>query len=422
MSDPKGFQSLKASLAAVSSTKYAALAASVESKVAHEDALTEMKEHLLMLYHKTEALHSFMDECGGIYDCIPIEQQPALKGVRGGVPKAPDAPPAEPGGLHASGGPHEEWKDHLIASPLGPEVKDRHGNLMFCPPGTIPMRRVTLAHMSRFPTLRGFFRKAPAAVNRPPHACEPPTVPATHRWAHAFQNVNNGGGHSFLNLWDPPIGPNHVFSLSQHWYVAGSGGNLQTLECGWQVYPGRLGDTKAHLFTYWTADAYSTTGCYDLTCPAFVQISSSFAPGMIVSPMSVVGGPQYSMELAYWHTGGRWWLYFNGTAGSNAIGYYPDTLYKGGALTANATEIDYGGEVVGTTSFPPMGSGHFASEGWQKAAYQRTIGYWTPQGGAMNNASLTASQGWPSCYTAQVVKYAAPWFETLWYGGPGGNC
>lgn len=87
------------------------------------------------------------------------------------------------------------------------------------------------------------------------------------------------------------------------------------------------------------------------------------------------------MELTYWHTGGCWWLYYNGTSGSNAIGYYPDLLYKGSALAGNASDIDFGGETVGTTTFPPMGSGHFANEGGQKAAYQRTIGYYKSEGG-----------------------------------------
>jgi hypothetical protein len=235
--------------------------------------------------------------------------------------------------------------------------------------------------------------------------------------------VTNGGGHSFLNLWQPAIGANQVFSLSQHWYVGGSGANLQTIECGWNVYPDLYGgNAQPHLFTYWTADNYNTTGGYNLTGGSFVQTSSSFAPGMVVGPISTTSGPQYSMELAYWLTGGRWWLYYNGTQGSNAIGYYPATLYQGGALATQASEIDYGGETTGTTSFSPMGSGAFANQGWQRAAYQRTIGYWPPQGGAMINASLTPSQGWPNCYTADVVLYAAPWYETLWYGGPGGAC
>lgn len=419
MADPKGFPSLKQFLESVESTSPASIMARADSKVAHDQALAEMKAHIVKLYDKTEAAHGFVDESGAIYDCIPIEQQPALRGSSASVPKAPDAPPAE--GDQAIAASNEN-KDNLAPAPFAEERKDRHGNVMRCPAGTIPMRRVTLEDLSRFETLKDFFRKGPRGAGRPPRTSEPATVPATHRWAHAYQIVANGGGHSFLNIWQPSIGANQVFSLSQHWYTAGSGAKLQTLECGWQVYPALYGDARPHLFTYWTADDYNTTGCYNLTCTAFVQTSSTIAPGMAVGPNSSYNGPQYTVELTYWHTGGRWWLYYNGTAGSNAIGYYPDTIYKGGALTGNASEIDYGGETVGTTSFPPMGSGHFAAEGWQRAAYQRTIGYYQPQGGAMVNASLTPSQGWPGCYTAQVILYAPPWSETLWYGGPGGNC
>ncbi len=424
MPNPKGIPSLKESLDSMDGARFEQLVGAV-AKVAHPEAFEEMKGHIRRLYQNVEAQNSFVDETGAIWDCIPVEQQPGIRDSGGNVPRPPDAPPlAAAGGEPAApaGAPYEGWKPTLIESPLGPDRLDQHGNARHCPPGTIPMRRITLDHLTRFSSLRDFFRKGPREAGRPPHAENPATVPATHRWAHAYQNVTNGGGHSFLNVWDPPIGANQIFSLSQHWYVGGSGGALQTVECGWQVYPGRLGDAKAHLFTYWTADDYQTTGCYDLTCGAFVQLSSQFAPGMALSPVSVYGGTQYEIQLSYWHTGGKWWFYFNGTAGANCIGYYPDTLFKGGALTQHADEIDYGGETVGTTSFPPMGSGHFAAEGWQKAAFQRQIGYWTPQGGAMIDASLTPSQSWPKCYTAQVTKYAAPWSETLWYGGPGGTC
>jgi Neprosin len=422
---PKGIPSLSAFVDSLKSAEHAKYAARAASQVAHEGAFAEMKDHILGLYEGVEAPHSFMDETGGVFDCIPIDQQPALRGSKEPAPTAPDLPPLQAEPLPrtaAAGAEKDERQDTLTESPLRPGRKDIHGNAMLCPEGTIPMRRVTLEDMTRFPTLRAFMQKGPGGAGRPPRAAEPPTVPPTHRWAHAYQNVNNGGGHSFLNLWRPSIGANQIFSLSQHWYVGGSGANLQTIECGWQVYPAMYGDAQPHLFTYYTADDYATTGCYNLTCGAFVQTSASFAPGMVVGPISVTGGPQYRMELAYWHTGGRWWLYYNGTAGSNAIGYYPDTLYGGGALAAHATEIDYGGETVGTTSFPPMGSGAFANQGWQKAAYQRTIGYWPPLGGAMINANLTPSASWPGCYTAQVTLYAAPWYETLWFGGPGGSC
>jgi hypothetical protein len=374
-----------------------------------------MRSHILEMYRGVSASHTFMDEYGGIFDCVPIEQQPALRGSTESIPEAPDLPTVP-------SGDEVDQRDYARSSPLSPDRTDSYGNAMNCPDGTVPVRRLTLEDLTRFETLRDFFRKGPRGTSRrPPREAEPATVPVTHRWAHAYQNVNNGGGHSFLNIWAPAIGANQVFSLSQHWYVGGSGANLQTVECGWQVYPGLYGDSQPHLFTYWTPDNHHT-GCYNLTCPAFVQIGSAFAPGVAIGPTSVPGGPQYVIELAYWLTGVRWRLYVNGTQGSNAIGYYPVSLFQGGALASQAAEIDYGGETTGTTSFPPMGSGAFANQGWQHAAYQRTIGYWPPQCGAMVNASLTAVQAWPSCYTAEVQMYAAPWFETLWFGGPGGSC
>jgi Neprosin len=425
MPDPTGFPSLNAFIESLQSASHAEFAPRAESRVAHEDAFSEMRAHILGLYEGVEAPHSFMDETGAVFDCIPVEQQPSLRGSAEGVPMAPDLPPLTPDlqrGTAAGEGDQDERRDNLADTTLTLERRDAYGNVMYCPEGTIPMRRVTLEDLTRFETLQDFFAKAPHGVARPPRMTEPATVTPTHRWAHAYQFVDNGGGHSYLNIWQPAIGANQVFSLSQHWYTAGSGVGLQTIECGWQVYPALYGDGRPHLFTYWTADGYNSTGCYNLTCSAFVQTSSTFAPGMAVGPISVSGGPQYRMELAYWLTGGRWWLYYNGTSGSNAIGYYPVALYRGGPLASKATEIDYGGETVGTTSFPPMGSGAFANQGWQRAAYQRTIGYWPPIGGAMINASLTPVQGWPSCYTAEVIMYAAPWYETLWFGGPGGTC
>ena len=110
MPDPKGFPSLKRFRDSVNSAKYTGLLSRAETKVAHEDAFAEMKGHILNLYEKTDARNSFMDESGAIWDCIPIEQQPALRGSEGSVPKAPDAPPAMPAGPQAAGGPHEEWK------------------------------------------------------------------------------------------------------------------------------------------------------------------------------------------------------------------------------------------------------------------------------------------------------------------------
>src|SRR3954454_2491561 len=305
---------------------------------------------------------------------------------------------------------------------------------MHAPDGTIAMRRLTMENLRRFQTLRHFFQKSPYGSGKPPQPGQPPksnpqsggappanpAVPQTHRWAHAFQNVNNHGGHSFLNVWDPPIGANQIFSLSQHWYTAGSGDNLQTAEVGWQVYPKMYKNTRPVFFIYWTADNYKSLGCYNLTCPAFVQTNSTWAIGGAISPWSVAGGVQKEIEVTFFLTGGNWWVYVGGGAAGNAIGYYPTSLYRNGAMATQATGIDYGGETVGTTSWPPMGGGAFANQGWQHAAYQRDIRYFPSAGGNVV-ASVTPAQASPQCYTVSVSKLNPPWNETIYFGGPGGN-
>jgi hypothetical protein len=389
------------------------------SAIADEGAFNEMRAHLTTYYEGVTAAHSFVDANGSVFDCIPIDQQVARRGQRGAIPTAPDLPAASTGPA-ATGAPRPPT-GRLVQ--LHADLRDPFGNQMLAPDGTIPVRRLTLEDLSRFRTLRHFMQKRPGDGGgvRPPSAAGiiAPQVPATHRWAHAFQNVNNLGGGSFVNVWDPSIGANQIFSLSQHWYVGGGGGNLQTAEVGWQVYPGMYGNTKPCLFIYWTADDYNSTGCYNLTCSAFVQTNKSWAFGGALSPWSVAGGAQYELDIAFYLYQGHWWLYLGGEASANAVGYYPTSIYRGGAMASQAAEIDYGGEVVGTTSWPPMGGGAFAAAGWQHAAYHRQVHYF-PTGGGRSNASLTASANAP-CYTARVINYAAPWNETVWFGGPGGN-
>jgi hypothetical protein len=384
------------------------------SQVANELEFTKMKEHLAKLYQGVEVLHSFSDENGSIFDCVPIEKQPGLKGS---IPKAPDLP-----GVKGKTGPTENMIANHVEAQLSTTRKDKFGNVMSCPAGTIPLRRITLDELTRFGTLRQFFQKSPVGSGRPPNMASPSdATAATHRWAHAYENVDNIGGHSFLNVWDPSIVGDQIFSLSQHWYVGGSGSNLQTAEVGWQVYPGKYGSALPVFFIYWTADAYNQTGCYNLDCSAFIQTNNSWTIGGTISPVSVTNGTQYEIEVAFYLDQGKWWLYVGGTSSTNAIGYYPTSLYNNGAMASKASEIDYGGEVVGTTSWPPMGSGAFANQGWQKAAYQRDIYYFVTTGGS-NFANLTPNQT-SSCFTATVNDYNPPWNETAWFGGPGGsNC
>lgn len=87
------------------------------------------------------------------------------------------------------------------------------------------------------------------------------------------------------------------------------------------VYPKKYNTYQPVFFIYWTADNYNTTGSYNLDGGAFVQTSGNRPLGATLSPVSITNGTQY--EVAFYLSQGNWWLYFNGTDASHAIGYYP---------------------------------------------------------------------------------------------------
>ena len=103
--------------------------------------------------------------------------------------------------------------------------------------------------------------------------------------------------------------------------------------------------------------------------------SVTFGSPWSSSSYSVVGGKQEEISFAYYLFQNNWWYYVQDTA----IGYFPTSVYNGGAMSQYATEIDYGGEVSnnnGATANPTMGSGQFADQGYKNAAYHRNISYY----------------------------------------------
>jgi hypothetical protein len=371
-------------------------------------AFEEMRKHILRLSNGVEVQHSFIDSHGQIIDCVPVEQQISVRGTGARIATPPDLemrfsdPPA---GVTLV-------QPQLIAGGV-----DKFGNTFGCPLGTIPVRRITLEEMTRFGSLREYFRKPPRGRGRHPRLSPPEVDAQIHKYAHAYQDVPNLGGHSFLDIWDPSVG-SQVFSLAQHWYAGGN--PVQTAECGWQVFPQKYQTTKPVLFIYWTADGYSQTGSYNLDDAGFVQTNHQWILGGALDTISVDSGQQYELGITWRLVGGNWYLYINGSDSNSAVGYYPTSLYAAGQMATNATDVDYGGEVVNQTFWPPMGSGAFANTGNLHAAYHRDIYYFDLNAG-QQQAVLTPVQTSANCYTLLPANSPDPWNVNFFFGGPGGN-
>lgn len=410
-SGPAPFVRFDEFLKQVSAASFAGSAIQKDAGVKRAESFEAMRRHILSMYEGVRVAHSFaLDE--QVFDCVPILQQPSAR--RLGLEQVALAPPAPEEKVRADG------EVQGLASPLTLGLVDPFGNAVSCEVGTIPMRRITLEEMSRFETLETFFRKIPWGDDGLPRKDDEP-VPV-HLYAYGKQAVKNYGGSSWLNLWHPAIDgdASQIFSLSQHWYDAGSGDTRQTVEGGWQAFPFKYQTAQSVLFIYWTADDYQQTGCYNLDCAAFVQTNPNWSLGGPLTTSATFGGSQAEFQLQWRLVRGNWWLYLQGDGALEPVGYYPSSIYGGGPLAHAATAILYGGEAVGYTSWPPMGSGGFAGLGFGGAAYQRAISYFDGKQKS-HVALLKAYQPSPRCYTSIFKKKFGTLGASLFFGGPGGD-
>jgi hypothetical protein len=116
------------------------------SAVLDAAAFEAMRSYILRYYEKRDAVSSVVDGAGAVFDCIPVAQQIGLRDRAASEAAPPDAPsPAPEPGVPPAG------SASTAAS---------------APPGTIPVRRITLEDLVRFPTLEAFFGKDPTSRGR----------------------------------------------------------------------------------------------------------------------------------------------------------------------------------------------------------------------------------------------------------------
>ncbi|XP_074336861.1 protein neprosin-like [Apium graveolens] len=174
-------------------------------------------------------------------------------------------------------------------------------------------------------------------------------IPTNSMVEHAVAFVNGDqyyGTKANINIWSPQVSDQNEFSLSQVWVIYGSFSNdLNTIEAGWKVSPELYGDSCPRFFTYWTNDAYQSTGCYNLLCSGFVQTNNKIAIGAAISPVSSDDKRQFDIGIMIWKLfdpkHGNWWFQF-GTG--LIIGHCPSFLFT--QLRSHANMVQFGGEIV----------------------------------------------------------------------------
>jgi hypothetical protein len=322
----------------------------------------------------------------------------------------------------------------IANTPSAPHIQGYGTVSAFCPEGTIPRVRVTVAQVERFGSLANYFRKGR-------HAGLPTLGPTDeHQYATTRQFVQNTGAFARINIWQPYVQLLTEFSISQIWVAGGEreDDSLETVEAGSQVYPQKYGDALAHIVVYFTPDNYGPLSCYNLDCPwgGFTQVNSSVALGGHVPTwaQSVSGGQQLEQWFQLKQSDDlSWWFGYAG----QWIGYWAASRFDVDGLRYGANRIDFGGEItnknIGAHTTTDMGSGGFAGAtdvaSYRYAAYQRNLGYWTthdagswydmvPAGGGVTSAA---------CYNTlvgfqnQVPGGPEAGRRYMYFGGPGYN-
>ncbi|KAK8916231.1 hypothetical protein KSP39_PZI022488 [Platanthera zijinensis] len=387
------------------------LISSAAASPAKNDSLFSRKVLRRMIRAKLQRLNkpsnkTIQSSDGDVIDCIPFHLQPAFDQLKLRGQKPLMEPTERPKGSEIAGEVAEEMQTWRSA---GEE----------CPDGTVAIRRTTYKDVLRARAVGRFGRK-----------------PASRAWQDSA--AGGGGGHEHavgysygeyygakasLSVWAPHVATPNEFSLSQIWVISGSFGvDLNTIEAGWQVSPQLYGDSYPRFFTYWTTDSYQETGCYNLLCSGFVQTTNKIAIGAAISPISSYYRGQFDITLLVWKDPkhGHWWLEFGPGI---LVGYWPSNLFN--HLARHASMVQFGGEIFNSRATGPhtltqMGSGHFAGEGFRRAAYFRNLQVVDWGNSLLPLSGLRVLADHPTCYDIRGGGNRV-WGNYFYYGGPGRN-
>jgi len=375
---------------------------------------------------RREIVATTMTESGQIIDWIWPESQTSDGFIAKPPEEVPHREEPEPGTeppTELSEPPEEEDRPAQTELQLQPQARG--------PEGTVPVVRFDV---------EAYLESVDIPPEDPRDVLQkvPPPAPASNdRYYVAWQRFADTfyGSAGRINIWDTsgPVG--NETSIAQVAVIRGS--PMQAIEAGKIELQSLNGNREPHLFVYYRTSGSASgdwVGGYNKLVDGWVQYSSSVAPGLSLVPWeSRENGAQYSLPIEVRLHEGNWWV----RAAGEWAGYYPyckggdatpcntATLFSASGLRDKASRLDWYGEVYDSSApaatSTDMGSGDFAADWWQHAAYMRNILYfWAPATAWwFDSGSLLVTDS--ACYSGSGPHYSSDpsWRNWFFYGGPG---
>ncbi|XP_039029552.1 uncharacterized protein LOC120163788 [Hibiscus syriacus] len=234
---------------------------------------------------------------------------------------------------------------------------------------------------------------------------------------------NYAGIKGDMRVYQPFVEFDDEYSTTRLSLISGPWYDFECVQAGWAVNPRTYGDRETRLFAYWTADASNRTGCFDMTCPGFVQTSHEIALGAVLSPISVIKGLPWQMNLFIFKdpkTNNLWIRYEERIN----IGYWPPELF--GSLCHGAAAAEWGGEVFSSKleraphTGTHMGNGRFPDWAMGNSGYFKRM--------RILDISLNLKlPDWMMSYQDEYWCYRSDYVSDyivdpeFYFGGPGRN-
>ncbi|CAM0943478.1 unnamed protein product [Alopecurus aequalis] len=340
---------------------------------------------------KHRQVHKTIQMQGGdFYDCVDVNAQPSLN--------------------------HPRLKDHKIqmqpsSSPLGLDigpvfehsVLEVQPSIIECPVGTVPILRNNRSVTIEAHNIDGLSSIEGEAAG-------------------IKYNGEVYGARAAIAVYEPKVSKDSK-DFSASWVQISNGGGEHTdkIGVGLEVNPSLSGDTHVRFHIGWTEGLYKKS-CIDHSCPGFVQVDRSIGLGVRMQHVSVYGGTQYVVRVRIFKDpkSKNWWLTYGKK--NTPVGYWPSALFT--FINDKGDLAIWGGIVQGPTASsnaPQMGSGHFASEGFLKAAYIKSMQimdennkFVTPE----DNSKVSHGTSNSTLYTVDDFRFGENGMS-MFYGGPG---